>query len=288
MSTYIENVNFNFLYIDTYAFGRNWVFPESVVPYNMLRYIEKGTGVFFINNREIAVKEGMVIYIPCDARLSCYATTDNFTFTSVRFTTSVFFKGADFLTDVYGMPSVMEGSGVKRYFEEMMYWVKNEHTARMFLVRGALTTLIGELIVKEGNQNLTDSVVNEELEIHSLEQVRQRMRKSKNKMDPRIQIVVDYVLLHPTEKYTPEKMAEMAELSKQRFGSLFKEQVGKTPMTYVKEIKMTTAARKLLVSNNNINDISYEMGYNDPNYFIREFRESFGYTPKQYRQAIKE
>lgn len=288
MSNYIENISFNFLYIDTYAFGRNWVFPESVVPYNMFRLIDKGAGVFFINHREIAVKEGMVVYIPCDSRLSCYATTDNFTFTSVRFTTSVFFKGADFLTDLYGIPTIMDGREVKKYFEQMTYWVKNEHTARMFLVRAALTYLIGELIIREGSQNLTDKTVNEELEMYSLEQVRNRMRKSKNKMDPRIQIVVDYVLLHPTEKYTPEKMAYMAELSKQRFGSLFKEQVGKTPMTYVKEIKMTTAARKLLVSNDNISDISYEMGYSDPNYFIREFRETFGYTPKQYRQAIKE
>ena len=46
MSSVVDNVRFNFLYIDTYSFGRNWVFPESMVPYNMLRYIESGAATF--------------------------------------------------------------------------------------------------------------------------------------------------------------------------------------------------------------------------------------------------
>ena len=50
-------------------------------------------------------------------------------------------------------------------------------------------------------------------------------------------------------------MAKMAELSKQRFSHLFKEQLGKAPMTYLKELRLTTAARKLLVTN----DIAWGM-----------------------------
>ena len=80
----------------------------------------------------------------------------------------------------------------------------------------------------------------------------------------------------------------MAELSKQRFSSLFKEQVGKSPMVYIKDLKLTTAVRKLLVSNTSINEIAYNIGYKDPNYFIREFKEVFGCTPRQYRVAAKE
>lgn len=33
--------------------------------------------------------------------------------------------------------------------------------------------------------------------------------------------------------------------------------------------------------------MAYDVGYEDPNYFIREFKAAFGYTPKQYRQAAK-
>ena len=80
----------------------------------------------------------------------------------------------------------------------------------------------------------------------------------------------------------------MAELSKQRFSHLFKEQLGKAPMTYLKELRLTTAARKLLVTNDNISDIAYSVGYEDPNYFTREFKHAFGYTPNQYRKAARD
>jgi len=43
-----------------------------------------------------------------------------------------------------------------------------------------------------------------------------------------------------------------------------------------------------LVSNDPINEVAYNVGYEDPNYFIRQFKAAFGYTPKQYRQAAKE
>ena len=59
-------------------------------------------------------------------------------------------------------------------------------------------------------------------------------------------------------------------------------------MVYIKDLKLTTAARKLLVSNTSINEIAYNIGYKDPNYFIREFKEAFGCTPRQYRVAAKE
>ena len=59
-------------------------------------------------------------------------------------------------------------------------------------------------------------------------------------------------------------------------------------MVYIKDLKLTTAARKLLVSNTSINEIAYNIGYKDPNYFIREFKEAFGCTTRQYRVAAKE
>ena len=59
-----DNIRFNFLYIDTYSFGKNWVYPESIVPYNMLRYIKFGSGTFFIDDEEFVVSKSQIVYIP--------------------------------------------------------------------------------------------------------------------------------------------------------------------------------------------------------------------------------
>ncbi|MDO4345553.1 MAG: AraC family transcriptional regulator [Eubacteriales bacterium] len=289
MSKVVDNIRFNFLYIDRYTFGNSWVFPESMVPYNMFRYIESGKGVFFIDHCEIEVEKDQIIYIPRGSMLSCYTSSGNFSFTSIRFTTSVYFEDGDILGDYYHVPRMIrDGRGLKHYFEKILYAVKHESTARMFMVRGNLELLIGEIIQdcfeKSGAEHRDTRRTDEE----DLEKMHMRIRRSENKIDPRIQAAIDYVLLHPTEKYTPEKLAEMAQLSKQRFGYLFKEQLGKPPMVYIRELRLQTAARELLVSTDNVSDIAYRVGYADPNYFIREFKNAFGYTPNQFRKAAKE
>ena len=319
MYSAIDNIHFHFLYIDRYSFGRNWIFPESSIPYNMLRYIESGTASFFIDSQEYSVKKDQIIYIPKGSQLSCFATSSHFSFTSIRFTSSVFFEGGDLLGDYYHLPKIMEGKGESFYFDEIYQWVKKESPAKMFFVRGYLELLIASLIAKVNperdqeefpsislntkndieeqaknsanlsSQSQPSSCSNKEAtEEQDLDKIRTQIKKSGTGMDSRIQGVVDYILLHPNEKYSPSRLAEMAELSKQRFTSLFSSQLGKSPMVYVKELKLTTAARKLLVSNLHINDIAYELGYEDTNYFIREFKRAFGCTPNQYRHIAKE
>ena len=319
MYSAIDNIHFHFLYIDRYSFGRNWIFPESSIPYNMLRYIESGTASVFIDSQEYSVKKDQIIYIPKGSQLSCFATSSHFSFTSIRFTSSVFFEGGDLLGDYYHLPKIMEGKGESLYFDEMYQWVKKDSPAKMFFVRGYLELLIASLIAKvnperdqeefpsislntkndieeqaKNSANLSSQSQpsscskKEDTEEQDLAKIRNQIKKSGTGMDSRIQGVVDYILLHPNEKYSPSRLAEMAELSKQRFTALFSSQLGKSPMVYIKELKLTTAARKLLVSNLHINDIAYELGYEDTNYFIREFKRAFGCTPKQYRQIAKE
>lgn len=283
-----DNIRFNFLYIDIYSFGKNWVYPESTVPYNMLRYIESGSGTFFIDNEEFIVGKSQIVYIPKGSKLSCYTTGNIFSFTSIRFTNSVYFDGGDFLKDYYGIPNVMDGAEEKVFFEKIYHYIKDEDPARMFFVRGYMELLIGSLISKVSRMNPEQAMKIKRSEEYTSENLVSRIKKATTKIDSRIQTVLDYVILHPFEEYTPQILADMADLSKQRFSSLFKEQLGKSPMVYIKDLKLTTAARKLLVSNASINDIAYSTGYKDPNYFIREFKEAFGYTPRQYRLAAKE
>ena len=279
----IDNIRLTFLYIEFYSMGKTWVYPESYIPYNIFRYIVKGKAEFCIDGEEIIVKENQIVYIPQGCRMSCRALSESFAFYSLRFTTSVFYEGEDVLKEYYGIPRIIENEGEDYYFKEICKWVKKDSWVKKCFVRGYLDLLIGTLSMRVNKFDKNTGKVTEKNENPVL-----KIAKRKEQIDSRVQLVADYVVLHPREKYTPQKMAEMVELSKQRFSSLFKANMGKSPMEYVREIRLTTAARALLVSNKNINDIAYECGYEDANYFIREFKSAFGFTPNQYRKIARE
>lgn len=92
-------MRFNFLYVDRYVFHKGWVYPETYVPYCMLRYILKGSAVFTINGVEYQVHENQVAYIPDSCMLECHALGDDFEFISIRFTVTVRLNDNDFLAE---------------------------------------------------------------------------------------------------------------------------------------------------------------------------------------------
>ena len=248
----IDNIRLTFLYIEFYSMGKTWVYPESYIPYNIFRYIVKGKAEFCIDGEEIIVKENQIVYIPQGCRMSCRALSESFEFYSLRFTTSVFYEGEDVLKEYYGIPRIIENEGEDYYFKEICKWVKKDSWVKKCFVRGYLDLLIGTLSMRVNKFDKNTGKVTEKNENPVL------------------------------------KIAKRKEQIDSRFSSLFKANMGKSPMEYVREIRLTTAARALLVSNKNINDIAYECGYEDANYFIREFKSAFGFTPNQYRKIARE
>lgn len=279
-----DDIKFTFLYVDLYSMGKTWYYPNATIPYNMLRYIVKGETKFCIDDEIFTVKENEIVYIPSGCSLSCSAVSETFEFYSIRFITSIFYDD-DILGKYYKIPRVCDGISEKKYFEDIYHWAKSDHIAKKCFIRGYLNILLGMLSCK-GNEKYID-ISQSKLEDCGLKEIAFKEKKC-NEIDSRIRIVSDYVALHPVEKYTPEIMGNMVGLSKQRFSSLFKNNMGKSPMEYVREIRLSTAARLLLLSNENINDIAYKVGYSDTNYFIREFKSAFGYTPNKYRKEVKD
>ena len=99
-----------FLYVDRYVFRRGWAYPESYVPYCMLRYILKGSAVFRVNGEEYLVGENEIFYIPEGCQLECHALGEEFEFISIRFTVTVQLDGSDFLAEYFHIPRVTRGA----------------------------------------------------------------------------------------------------------------------------------------------------------------------------------
>ena len=289
LSSFMKTIRFNFLYIDKYSFGRTWTYPESAIPYNMLRYIIDGSAEFVVDGETVIVRKGQVSYIPEGCWLSCKALEDTFAFYSIRFTTSVFYEGANFLREYYNFPLVMDvGEGIEPYFSDIYKWVRTDKKSKSFHVRGALDTLIASLIDILNSDEPDDVKAEINGLEYNLEQIRKRVKKSTVQTDPRIQTVIDYIMLNPTEEYTSDKLSGMAEVAETTFRRLFKEATGKTATEFIRQVRLTTAARLLLVSNDPVNCIAHDVGFEDANHFTRVFRQAFGMTPGRYRKMSQE
>ncbi len=68
---------------------------------------------------------------------------------------------------------------------------------------------------------------------------------------------------------------------------LFQTQLGTTFSEYVTQLRMTRAKELLRTSDQYVYEIADEVGYSDPQYFNRVFRQTLGVTPLEYRKRCR-
>lgn len=285
-----STLRFNFLYVDRYSFTSTWAYPSTVVPYSLLRYILCGEAIFAINGHEFRVGKGDVVYIPEGATLDCRTWVDDFEFISIRFVTAVHLRDGDLLAEYFGVRAVTHTTQpiVLEYFNEVYKAAISKNKSRMFRIRGNLELILAHLSEQEQSGE-TAPENGEPLAQFSEEKLRGRVRNTYHiKRDPRVELVVDYLIDHPTEPFNTEYLCNLSELSPSSLRRLFKQHTGKSPGEFTKELKMMAAARRLLVTDERVSTIAYEIGFEDPNYFARAFKQIFGVSPAEYRKVSRE
>ncbi len=94
---------------------------------------------------------------------------------------------------------------------------------------------------------------------------------------------VSFMENYYTEPFSLEKIAAQSNISVRHFARLFKEYYRTTPGNYILSLRLQHACLLLKNSSLHISDIAFQCGFNDSNYFTRQFRKVFHITPKQYR-----
>ncbi len=101
--------------------------------------------------------------------------------------------------------------------------------------------------------------------------------------DPRLNAVLQAVLVSPQEDWPVDRMAEVAKLSRAQLMRLFKAVVGVSPHRFVLSIRLQQAAVQLADSADTVLRIALDNGFVSESHFNRAFKQYFGQTPKQYR-----
>lgn len=66
----------------------------------------------------------------------------------------------------------------------------------------------------------------------------------------------------------------------------FRAATGYTPIDYVQTLRVEEAKQLLETETSSVEDIAFEVGYEDPNSFRRLFKRLVGVTPARYRERF--
>lgn len=102
-------------------------------------------------------------------------------------------------------------------------------------------------------------------------------------LDKRLQPVVATLHRDPQLNHDIASMAKHACLSQTQFKALFKQQLGKSPKSYLTALRMNKAKVLLMNTDMPINLVAERVGYSDHSAFSRRFTGTFGYAPSALR-----
>lgn len=102
-----------------------------------------------------------------------------------------------------------------------------------------------------------------------------------------LQKSLNYIQMNYKQKITIENLSGAGGASQQHIIRLFRRYLGITPIAYINRAKVLHAIEILRNSEMSIKEISYELGFENPNYFSRMFKKEEKMSPSDTRRRIR-
>lgn len=231
----------------------SWEKQKVTIPprdFCALAFRIKGNGMITFNKNRISVSTNDVLYLPQNiAYTARYSDTE---IIAIHFKTA----NSDSIAEVFSPENTEK---IYKLFLEALYvWQAKEVGYQAFAV-SILYRILGTLFKDKQKQTLPGSFINAQSIINS------RFRDN---------------------SLSIKNVCREAKISETYFRKLFAEHFGKTPTTYITQLRIEYA-QNLISNGTSINDASYASGFNDPKYFSRVVKKHLNCTPKEFKSYGK-
>lgn len=109
-------------------------------------------------------------------------------------------------------------------------------------------------------------------------------RFAMNAYSQHVQRTIALILSDLSADLSLAAIAEKLNLARSYLSSLFCKEVGMNLSDYVLDKRISHARHLLATTPLSIQDIAWQVGIDDANYFSRLFKRETGYTPRKYRE----
>ncbi len=193
--------------------------------------------------------------------------------------------------------------GAREVFKEIFMWLANNYREDIdkiksklidmqFVIEKSLPFELGHFAKskQENIMRILKASKYEELEGLFLQYLSDLAFEVENQRKSEIDGIIPNVLSYLDKNYdkniTLDSAAKSVNLSYHYFSKIFKDEVGKSFVDYLTELRIEKSMRFLENSNLSIKEVCHNIGYNDPNYYCKIFKKVTGMTPTEYRSSI--
>jgi two-component system response regulator YesN len=98
--------------------------------------------------------------------------------------------------------------------------------------------------------------------------------------------IKQYITEHFHEDISLDALGKKVGLSPIYISKIFKEKLGVNYIDFLTECRIGKAKKLMSDPEKSIKEITYEVGYHEPNYFSKVFKKICGVSPKEYRKTL--
>ncbi|NNU83231.1 AraC family transcriptional regulator [Geobacillus sp. BMUD] len=99
--------------------------------------------------------------------------------------------------------------------------------------------------------------------------------------------VIEYIKEHYHQPIRIEELADLSHMSAASLHRHFKEVTGMSPIQFQKQLRLQEARRLLLTELIDAADVAFQVGYESPSQFSREYSRLFGRPPKEDAKRLR-
>ena len=244
--------------------------------------VTSGTVMVQIGTELVAAAEGDFLYIPPTMTFRVDAATD---YAAVR----------GMIFDMSIIEANLENFDSEVFY---MFYVQSKNKITVFGKEHPVNPTL-KRFMQESYDEYSDKDICYKLPIraniyHMMTALLRYYCGSKNELDRmiyhnvlRLRPVISYIEEHYTEKIYIEELSAMINVSPDYFTKMFKESIGKTPIDYINAMKVNTAMDLLCTTELSMTEIADSIGFCNPNYFHKIFKQYMLTSPLAYRKSAR-
>lgn len=238
---------------------------RTVPDYNLI-FVTRGHVVWVIDGIEHHLENGDLVIVPPAIDHHAYSLTRKVTLESIH--VEVTLPGGQDLFAVLMPPrrqAVLPGSRLDQYLRAALAeYERGEGPELRQVLQYWSPLVIHSLLQDNADRGLLACRNSNPLILGVLEELNRR-------------------LSHPVSL---EELAAKAGYTAQHLNRVFRRELGVTPLQYLHRMRMEQAAGLLRDNRQTVRGIARQVGFDDPYYFSRMFRQHFGRSPAQYRTQL--